>query len=190
MNYLIIVLGLLLVVSSTNSAPVQWPSGSGGNDHYYEAVSFTDAFLSWAESRDEADAMTWHGAEGHLATMNSAEENAWVWANLGQPHAYYLGGYQEAGSAEPGSGWRWVTDETWIYTFWAIGEPNNAGSGPSGVEDCLQFYGANGAPGNWNDADMLNIPVGGAPGYIVEYEYAPVDAIKATWGAVKALYQE
>ncbi|MBI5439828.1 MAG: PEP-CTERM sorting domain-containing protein [Deltaproteobacteria bacterium] len=73
----------------------------------------------------------------------------------------WLGGYQPAGSSEPSGGWTWVTGESWNYSHWSGGEPNNWGGG----ENYLQLF--NGV--NWNDNGPWQ-----EPGYIVEWDRNPV----------------
>ncbi len=179
----------LMMATVAVADPIQWPESEGGNGNYYDLVTFSDDFLSWTDSRNAAASQMWDGAAGHLATLTSEAENNWVFANLGSPYAYYLGAFQPAGSGEPGGGWQWVTQEDWSYTNWWSGEPNNAGSGPSGEEDCLQFSGFAATPGTWNDADFLNVPVGGAPGYVVEYQVTPVQSEGVTWSTIRALFR-
>lgn len=189
MTYIRTIAIFMLLVSVAAADPIQWPAAEGGNEHYYEAVAFSTSYLSWWESKAEAEGMSYLGAAGHLATISSAAENEWVWINLGEPHTYYLGGYQLDGSNEPDGGWVWVTSEDWIYSNWAPGEPNNSSSGPSGSEECLQFIGPSSVPGQWNDADFENLEYGGAGGYILEYEYGPIPADQPNWGSVKKLYE-
>jgi len=69
-------------------------------------------------------------AGGHLATITSEAENAFIYGlasnNIALWHSLpngcvlgpWLGGTQPTGSSEPGGGWRWVTGETWSYTNW------------------------------------------------------------------------
>lgn len=185
MRYIAIVALTMALASTALAAPIQWSVATGGNDHFYDAVTFTDGFMSWEQARLAATQLQWLGASGHLATMNTSEENAWVWASFANLHTFFLGGLQTDGATEPAGGWHWITGEPWAYTNWAAGEPNNAGSGPSGVENCLQFTGASNPPGMWNDSDVAP----GALGYVVEFEPVPVPNEYSTWGALKALYR-
>lgn len=142
--------------------------------HYFEVYAVNG--ISWAAAKACADSKTTlAGVPGHLATITSSSEDAWVDAlrdesGLGQ---VWIGGFQAAGSTEPGGGWRWENNEGPFsginndpslpgYTNWAVNEPNN----DKGVESHLTLgrYGPN---GGWNDE-------GSAPdsiaGFIVEYD--------------------
>ena len=109
------------------SAPVFNPE----NGHYYAEVTVADR-IRWVEADQEAQVLEFMGVRGHLATLTTASENAFVVANL--PAAvrdlYWLGGYQLDESVEPAEGWVWVTGEAWAYTNWEPlrPEPNNGGS--------------------------------------------------------------
>lgn len=152
----ITVLLLSLSASAAEATPIEW------NGHYYEALA---SGISWQEAEAAAESMTYLGLSGHLATITSAEENAFAWTGLGDVTNYWLGGYQEPGSTEPSGGWAWVTGEEMTYTNWHSVEPNNVG----GAENVLHFrFEYN---GQWNDvpADWS-----GTQGYIVEYEAASV----------------
>ncbi len=64
--------------------------------------------------------MTYNGWPGHLATVTSAEENAFI-VDMTNSYNHWLGGYQPAGSDEPAGNWQWVTGEPWIYANWNSG---------------------------------------------------------------------
>ncbi len=93
--------------------------------------------ISWEEARDAAAASAYQVTpgvflQGHLATVTSEAENAWLVANLyqvlGYLHAAWLGAYQDTGApdySEPDGGWTWITGEEWSYTNWYSGEPND-----------------------------------------------------------------
>ena len=161
-------------VGVASATPVQWSSSTGGNDHWYDVVNYQG---TWDAANSDAQSKSYNGANGHLATLTSAEENSFVWSNL--PYfGYWLGGFQYDKNAEPAGHWAWVTGEEWNFTNWNPWEPNES----AGNEDYLQFdwyYGE----GNWNDffndqpshpLYVFTNPPGGTGGYIVEYENAPV----------------
>lgn len=154
-----LVAGMAVCGAAATAAPVQWSTAVGGNGHWYEAIS---SALSWDDAKAAAEARG-----GHLATLTSAAENAFV-AGLvpdngsGNERPFWLGGFQVAGSVEPFGGWQWVTGEAWGFTNWAGGEPNNGG----GNEGALAFAFFTGGD-TWNDAP--NTYVYGDGGYVVEY---------------------
>jgi hypothetical protein len=122
---------------------VQWRVADGGNGHWYRL------------SR-QATPLGWHGATqlseaagGHLATLTTAAEDAWVRAQIvASANIPALQGGPWIGAmceGENWGAWRWITGETWDYSAWAGSEPNNGG----GREYYVQMYqGQNMA---WND---------------------------------------
>ena len=138
-------------IAAGNGSPypgaVQWTIASGGNGHWYQRF---DTPVLWAEARDISASMG-----GYLATVPTAEENAFV-ALINAGHDCWLGGFQAPDSCETNCDWQWVTGESWSWTNWDGGQPDNAGD-----EDQLQYWsGSN----RWNDhrADIRF-------GYIIEW---------------------
>jgi len=171
---------------------VQW----SGNGHWYLAV-YDSAGISWQDAKDAAEIKG-----GYLATMDSAEENDFVFSLVsdekfwflgasGSEYSFgpWLGGYQTDDEAGFDQHWHWVTEEPWIYANWSRYNPNNAG----GHENWLHYF-TNTQPGTltpgstWNDAPATNRE----RGFIIEW---PADAsagvpapASTTWGAIKAVY--
>lgn len=96
---------LLASTTATASDWVLWPTSAGGNGHYYLPVH-VETPVSWEEAFTNAQALG-----GYLATITSAEENAFIYALVEAPEFWnggpgpLLGGYQPPGSAEPAAGW-------------------------------------------------------------------------------------
>ncbi|MFM8817755.1 MAG: thrombospondin type 3 repeat-containing protein [Phycisphaerales bacterium] len=121
-----------LVVASAAQAQqsTQWRTVDAGNGHWY--VVTDQYFQTWTEARDYAESMG-----GHLATMTSAAEQAFVRALVmavapAWEGECWLGAWQDASApefAEPSAGWRWVTGEPWSFTAWMPDRPDNAQSG-------------------------------------------------------------
>jgi len=138
---------LLILAGSAFATPVYYPD----TGHYYEAIPGP---IMWPDARAEAESRIYNGMRGHLATITSSGENAFLWNNLGMDvFFYYLGGTDEANEGV----WQWITGEPWGYTNWYYGEPNNLNN-----EDVLVFW----YSGRWNDYSTAYA----ANGYIVEYE--------------------
>ena len=87
---------------------------------------------------------------GYLVTITSAAENSFIF-NLWP--SGWIGLTDEVTEGV----WRWVTGETYSYSSWNPGEPNNAGN-----EDYIQFVGG----GKWNDLpNNVSLP------YVLEFDY-------------------
>jgi hypothetical protein len=174
-------LALGLATGTALGAAFQWTVGSGGNDHWYEPVSFGTG-ISWSDAQSAATL-----AGGYLATVTSAAENSFVFSLVDQAaywhaDAFYnssvgpwLGGSQPNGSPEPGDGWTWLNgDGGFTFTAWAVGQPDNFGAG----EDKLHYL----VPGSmslraatWNDVVDVQYP----QSYVIEYNFAPVPEVES-----------
>lgn len=187
------VLNVLLV--SPVCGAIQFPD----NGNHYDLV-FTGAQLNWIEARDAAAGMQFMGASGHLVTITSAAENAFLLANFqttGAPRLAYIG----ASDANAEGVWRWEVGPEAGIQFWSGGpggrttppfnyanwstnawpEPNDA----AGDEDYAWLnYGDQFAQvppaGQWGDVNLLsgNQVVWG---YFVEYEAIPEPASIVVW---------
>ena len=148
------------------AAPIQWTVGSGGNGHWYEFISTPttapNAFTA-------ASGMSYLGMQGYLATITSAAENTFVSSTVAGGALAWLGG-SDAGSEGI---WKWVAGpeagQTFTYTNWAGGEPNNAGIGEHYVH--TNWLSA----GKWNYHGPSQYP-SQANGYVVEYSAVPEPA--------------
>ena len=150
-------------IGYVNAMPIQWM----GNGHFYEAVSVSSG-ITWSDAQ-----LTAAATGGHLATISSAVENAFVFSLIDDslfwngPSGPWLGGTQPDGSQEPDGNWQWLTGEHFSYTNWLAGQPNNAGE--INDEDCLHFWNVGGGRSpDWNDIADGTIsyrPIG----YITEY---------------------
>ncbi len=152
---------------------VQW-SATGGTGHYYQAFAAPSG-ITWETA--QGFAIT-HG--GYLATVASAEENAFVfnlvkdprfWVNdpAGSSIGPWLGGYIVANVRTPSNTtWLWVKNEgAFTYANWAQSQPDAT----AGKQARLCFW-----------APWLNQPQstwGSRPaslsnhGFVVEYDTAP-----------------
>ncbi len=147
--------------------------------HYYRYVAQEN--ITWPQARNAAQASTYYGLQGYLATLASAEE-----AQLAGEQASGTG-WIGASDAEEEGVWKWVTgpeagqtfwnggpNGTAIgFAFWNAGEPNNAND-----EDYahITFPGI-GLPGSWNDLRPTAETTGAyrALGYVIEYGGTPGD---------------
>ncbi|MFK5880293.1 MAG: hypothetical protein QM478_12460, partial [Flavobacteriaceae bacterium] len=143
------------------------------SDHYYEYVP--DIGITWTAAKAAAEARTYFGLQGYLATLETADE-----AQLSGEQAEgagWIGGSDVANEGE----WKWVTGpnpgtvfwnglsngSTPNFAFWNTGEPNQAGD-----EDYAHITAPSvGIPGAWNDLTNTGAPSGDyqPKGYVVEY---------------------
>ena len=82
---------------------------------------------------------------GHLATIASAEEQAFIELYMNSEsftEAAWLGAYND------GTSWHWITDEEFVYTNWAPGQPACMDGIEFFVEINSEGFGA------WNDAQL------------------------------------
>ena len=163
-------LSLLIAGLLAFAVPVAFgsPIYFAGTDHYYELVE--QSGLNWDAADTAAQTKSHLGTPGYLATITSAAENTFVTDNLLlskelDVRGYWLGGLQAQGSGEPDDGWEWVTLETWLYTNWYTGEPNDDPD-TNENEDRLEILNSVEVTGMWNDIAGENTDLWG---YVVEY---------------------
>ncbi len=147
-------LALWLMCASAYATPIVWEP----NGHSYDVIT-GETTLTWEEAAAMAESMG-----GHLVTITSSAENdfvAWLVTTYGSPdyQRYWLGGYQTDGDNEPDGSWAWVTGETWAYTNWEEGEPNN---GVGGTQHYLHYWRT---PGTWDDMENRDVMTG----FVIEY---------------------
>ncbi|MHA1946795.1 MAG: LamG-like jellyroll fold domain-containing protein [Candidatus Hodarchaeales archaeon] len=130
----IIVFGLILTFVMGSVKINQIIKGSSEiiyNEHEYKLFSLSK---TWNKAKADCEAQG-----GHLVTISSKEENAFV-SNLAGSENIWIGLTDEI---HEGS-WQWANGESLIYTKWDSEEPNDSGAG----EDYAMMYGN----GLWNDA--------------------------------------
>ncbi len=115
---------------SLRAGVVAGPITNPANGHVYYFLGQN----TWIASESEAVSLG-----GHLATINDAAENAWVWATFGGGAPYVWIGL--ADFEQPGS-FAWMSGEQSAYRHWATGEP-------SGFEEENYVY--MGRNGEWYD---------------------------------------
>jgi hypothetical protein len=181
----------ILTINAAIAAPVQWSVGAGGNGHYYEVVNLPGS--SWAAARDQAAGMSFNGAQGHLATLTSGTENAFVTSLLTASASlqWFIGGAQPAGSIEPLGSWSWITGEAWAYTNWnAPLQPDNHPFYPEGENALSMYSGSTAKRGQWNDTSMTSTVVPASweqvGGMVVEYNVPEPGSLALTLPAILA----
>jgi hypothetical protein len=163
----------------TQPAPVSF------DGRYYQVVIANK--ISWDAARAAAEQRTFQGVQGHLATIGSAEEDAFIHKLrqqvLKRSHPplsgseLWVGGYQvpcATTTPEPACGWLWLNGESIAptnsavpYTNWLNGEPNNERRRPGPFTRASEDHLAIGLQGafGWNDEGQL----GNVWGYVIEY---------------------
>ncbi|MGG7567352.1 VPLPA-CTERM sorting domain-containing protein [Rhodovulum sp. DZ06] len=148
-----------LLATPAAAVPVQW----SGNGHWYEYIDQVTLFENARGFALASTCTTCGGVplSGYLATVTSAEENAFLLTLNGDG---FLGGSDAATEGV----WTWLDgpeagDVFWnggtggsspTYASWNSNEPNNLGD-----EDVIHING-----GNWNDLQSI-----ATRGYFVEY---------------------
>jgi hypothetical protein len=140
----------------TNQTITGFTNQQNYNGHSYYRSTGT-AF--WTTARTNCSNMG-----GHLVTITSSGEQSFLF-NLWP--SGWIGLTDEVTEGT----WRWVTGETYSYTNWNPGEPNNAGN-----EDYVQFV----SNGRWNDLpNNYSLP------YVLEFEYL---VTTSSWSLYKTIY--
>jgi|GEM_PF-1037959 len=162
-----------ITVGSANFLP--------SSGHYYEYIPSLG--ITWTNANTEANARTYFGLQGYLATLTDQEE-----ADFSGSQAAGTGWIGGSDAANEGV-WQWVTGPEagttfWNgtgggsspnYAFWNTGEPNNSGN-----EDYAHITHPNVNPnGSWNDLTNTGADTGDyqPQGYVVEYGGMPGDAV-------------
>ena len=173
------VAGLGVLALPADAAPIQWTTASGGNGHWYELITTQGSFN---QNRAAAAASTFTppgggpALQGHLVSIGSAEENAFVTTLNGGTESYI--GFTDNEAQAPGAfetglppgsqtsaGWKWADrpQDPTTYRNWGQDEPNDWQNSVPG-EDYVVILGS----GTWND---LGAPDGNSDprAYVVEY---------------------
>ena len=130
---------------------VQWEQAEGGNGHWYGVVTLEQY---WDDARLFVSGLAVEDQVGYVATVTSVEENEFILGTVmsGTSNPSVYDGMWLGGIGAGDGGWGWITNESWDYTNWAVGEPNNVG-----IETALMMLGPtvdpyHGVPGEWNNA--------------------------------------
>ena len=162
-----------------------WSEDDGGNGHYYAFVP-TGATVSWSEAQALAQASSLGGGSfGYLASITDEFENDFIVSNvlpgagvIAHKQQVWIGGWQNDStpkSLAPDEGWEWITPETWDYTNWLPGEPNDENVDHTGDERYLAMWvhyylNAQDRRGTWNDENLVAGTQAPLLGMIVEWE--------------------
>jgi hypothetical protein len=150
----------LLSVSLVQAAEwFQWEPEDGGNGHLYAVVKVAEG-ISWPEA--DAEALRENPCS-HLATITSIEESDFIAKLVRQSFGVdlmelqqtlgggWIGGIQASGAVGSADGWRWVTQEPFVFTRWNAGEPNDFPFGELLVDEIFLELQIQPDGGSWND---------------------------------------
>lgn len=152
--------------------------------HYYDFVPLYA--VPWTTAKANAEAMSYYGLQGYLATITNADE-AQICGEL-SPGTGWIG----ASDVESEGVWKWVTGPEegtifWngnqngsapagMYSNWNAGEPNNSGNNEDYAH--ITDVSVTDNPGSWNDLPDSTAgqpPQYTATGFVVEYGGMPGD---------------
>ena len=172
----LLALGLLSIPARAEASPLQFGS------NFYELILSDAAFPytsnTWSAASTAAGASVFMGVNGHLATVTSDAENAFLIGLAPATTARFSGAWL-GGSAATG-GWLVGPEsgQAFSYTNWGGIEPNNAGYAYLNIGLGIDL-GADGTidAGDWADDSLSDGTANGTPGpadpvrgYFVEYE--------------------
>lgn len=140
----------------TNSTITGFTNQQNYNGHSYYRSTGT---ANWQTAKSNCANMG-----GHLVTITTSGEQAFI---FGLWPSGWIGLTDEVTEGT----WKWVTGETYSYTNWNSGEPNNSGN-----EDYVQFV----SGGKWNDLNGTS-----SLAYVLEFEYL---VTTSSWTLYKTIY--
>ncbi len=146
---LVAVAGLAVGLAHESAAAqvVAGPIEHGGHVYYLVGPG------GWNECEAQATAIA-----GHLATINDAAEQAWVYSTFNGATRYLWIGLRDAGS---NGVFTWVDGTPVGYTNWGCGQPDDGDDGTGGRNEDFAhmlpagftYHGCTAVGGEWNDWD-------------------------------------
>jgi hypothetical protein len=148
----------------------RWRAADGGNDHYY---LLTDGTMVWEDAEAQAVSLG-----GHLVSILSPEENAFLVDHFTADYAAYTIAWTGFTDAAVEGDWHWTSGEPVTYTNWHYNEPNNFGGNQDNGTFNYHFLGTD-PNGLWDDDGTVLRPG------IVELGAAPAGMLPTVGVTVK-----
>ena len=138
-----------------SAASIPVPDGASEfNGHWYKIYTGSSEFdLDWASASSYCKNLG-----GHLVTITTGQEQAFIEELNASDNKLWIGGFRDSFFR-----WYWITGETWNYTNWDDGEPNNSSNVISNENRAALW------PSFWNDLNENNTSE--QDGFICEWEY-------------------
>ncbi|MBQ9531982.1 MAG: fibronectin type III domain-containing protein [Eubacterium sp.] len=142
-----VVLSICMLLSITAglefSANANDSSKKSFNGHTYQIF---DDGLNWFEAKAYCN-----NIEGHLVSITSKAEQDFLYTFInenGKKETYWIGATDEDNEGV----WTWITGETFNYSNWDYGEPNDDGDYSEYPEDYAELIKSSGL---WNDGESI-----------------------------------
>jgi len=125
-SLIVISAGVFFASRPVGGGPIRTETVKSAGVHTFAGhrYRFVPGAMTWDEAKAKAESMG-----GHLVTITSREENAWIDATFGtkldgapRSASIWLG----ASAEQKGQPFRWVTGEPFTFTDWGTDEPNYA----------------------------------------------------------------
>jgi hypothetical protein len=150
---------VFFAASSSPAGILTGPIINPANSHQYYLLTED----TWQASEAEAVALG-----GHLATINDAAEQDWIFSNFGSFNGTNRSLWIGLNDAAKEGTFTWISGEPVTYTHWLANQPdNNAIGGENYVHILRTGNTFNVTPGFWNDLTSPNSPYYSAFGPIV-----------------------
>ena len=146
---------MLLIITEAKAGFVMYgPMSFNGHSYSLVMPETTAEGISWTDANVAANSWSFGGETGYLATITSAQENAFLdstFRSYLRPTALpFLGDFAWISLTDrvTENVFRWETGESFAYSNWASGEPNSNIAN----EDYVHYWVRNGEFA-WNDDD-------------------------------------
>ena len=115
-----LIMSICLITSPALATPVQWTTGTGANNHYYDWIAYN---ATWAQAKADALTKKYNGLPGHLVTITSSDEYNFVKSIADSDAGGW--GWLWIGATSVSGTLTWENNETsaWTGYNWKSGSP-------------------------------------------------------------------